>query len=78
MSTKHFLNKHPKMNDFKNQLNCLTSSDCSSAKRWSAAHGPRDLLPGGRVHTPAGVTEALLCLVEASGITAGVETWNLH
>lgn len=78
MSTKHFLNKRTNMNDFKNQLNCLTSSDSCSANGCSAAHWPRDLLPGGRVHTPADATEALLCLVEASGVTAGVETWNLH
>lgn len=78
MSTKHFLNKRTNMNDLKNQLNYLTSSESCSANGWSSAHGPRDLLPGGRFHTPAGITEALLCLVEASGVTEGVETWNLH
>lgn len=78
MLTKHFLYKRTNMNDLKNQLNYLTTSDCSSANGCSVAHGPGDLLPSGRVHTPADVNEALLCHIEASGVTAGVETWNLH
>lgn len=61
--------------------NCLTGGDSPSGThaafgRVAGVHGAGDLLPSGRVHTPAVALEALLRPVEAAGVAARAETWT--
>lgn len=56
----------------------LTSVNSCGTHDWPSAEGPRNLLPTGRIHTPALLHVALLALVQTLLVTVRVKTRDLH